>query len=70
MKVEINGKEYDYFNSIVELSQIRNNFMELINETFCFDFREWYKKGYWTKKYEPHVRLVAYLQDQNIVIRD
>jgi len=55
MKVEINGTEYDYFDSIVELPHIRNDFMELINETFGFDFREWYNKGYWTKKFEPHV---------------
>ena len=55
MKVEINGNEYDYFDSIVELPNFRNDFMELINDTFGFDLREWYKKGYWTKKFEPHV---------------
>ncbi|MFA9376306.1 MAG: GNAT family N-acetyltransferase [Lachnotalea sp.] len=55
MKVEIKGDEYQYFDNIVELSDIRNNFIELINETFGFDFTEWYNEGYWTKKYEPHV---------------
>ena len=55
MKVEINGTEYDYLNHIVENDDIRNDFIGFIYESFGFDFDKWYKEGYWSEKYEPHV---------------
>lgn len=55
MKVEINGTEYEYLSHIVENDEIRNNFIEFINESFGFNFAKWYEEGYWTEKYEPHV---------------
>lgn len=55
MRVEINGTEYDYLSHIVDNDDIRNNFIEFIYESFGFNFDKWYKEGYWSEKYEPHV---------------
>lgn len=55
MKVEINGTEYDYLSHIVENDGIREDFIELIYESFGFNFDKWHKEGYWSEKYEPHV---------------
>lgn len=35
-------------------TQLRKSFNNLASSTFGIDFEEWYKKGYWTDKYEPH----------------
>lgn len=63
MKVEIGGVEYEYFDDIRENDAIRSNFIEFIYKSFGFDFKNWYREGFWTEKYEPHVLV----KDENVV---
>lgn len=55
MKLHINQVEYEYYNHIRDLDEIRMSFIQLIKKTFCIDFTSWYDAGYWSDKYEPHV---------------
>lgn len=55
MKVQIDGAQYDYFDEIKDIDEIRNSFIEFIKSSFGFDFSKWYQEGYWSEKYKPHV---------------
>ncbi|WP_167956103.1 GNAT family N-acetyltransferase [Anaerosporobacter faecicola] len=48
-------KQYEYKTAYAEQEKLREELNRLTRETFCFDFKEWYKNGYWKKDYYiPH----------------
>lgn len=48
---------YQYCTKVRENDKLRDSFNALTRKVFCFDFEEWYQKGFWTDNYTPHVLL-------------
>lgn len=49
------GKDYYVFaKGYKDDNKLRESFNELTQNTYGFDFEEWYKSGYWNDKYIPY----------------
>lgn len=46
---------YSYRTNIKDNDAWRRSFNELTQQTFCFDFEDWYAAGHWGEMYIPHV---------------
>lgn len=46
---------YEFSTDIRDDEKLRESFNVLTEQTFCFNFKEWYERGEWGNKYIPHV---------------
>lgn len=49
--------KYNYCKNVKNNDILRTSFNELTQQTFCFDFVNWYEAGHWGDLYIPHVLL-------------
>ncbi len=47
-------KEYEFIHGYRNNDVLRESFNQLTEKTFCFNFRDWYRFGFWGEKYDPH----------------
>lgn len=62
-KVLINNKQYSYVKNYREDENLREEFNKLTEKTYGFNFKKWYKEGYWGDKYIPY----SLLDDNKVV---
>lgn len=55
--IKVNDKTYGYTVNFKDDDQLRRSFNSLTRKTYGFDFEEWYRNGYWQKRYIPYVLL-------------
>lgn len=53
-KVLINNKYYNYVYDYKDFDLLRKSFNSLTQETYGFDFEQWYQNGYWKNRYIPY----------------
>ncbi|MGM9978844.1 MAG: hypothetical protein ACI33J_08610 [Clostridium sp.] len=51
--IKINNEEYEFIKDYRNDEELRNEYNNLTEETFCFNFENWYKSGYWNEKHIP-----------------
>lgn len=49
--------EYKFVKQVKDNDILRKSFNELTQQTFGFDFEDWYRSGHWQDMYIPHVLL-------------
>lgn len=52
--VKIGKDNYVFEKDYRDDNKLRESFNELTQNTYGFDFEEWYKSGYWNEKYIPY----------------
>lgn len=52
--IMINGNTYEFKSNYCGEETIRESFNHLIEETYGFNFRNWYEGGYWKDRYIPY----------------
>lgn len=53
-RVKIGNNDYIFTKGYRHDDKLRESFNELTQNTYGFDFEEWYKSGYWNEKYIPY----------------
>ena len=49
--------KYEFTKNVRTNDKLRKSFNELTQNTFCFDFEDWYQAGHWQDLYIPHALL-------------
>lgn len=52
--IKINNEEYEFVKDYRNDEELRKEYNNLTEETFCFNFENWYKSGYWNEKHIPY----------------
>ena len=53
-RVVIGDNEYFFSKGYKDDEKLRKSFNKLAQDTFCIDYEEWYKRGYWKNRYIPY----------------
>lgn len=56
-QIKKDDKLYSYTSDVRDNDKLRASFNALTQQTYGFDFEDWYQKGYWGDRYQPHLLL-------------
>ena len=52
--IKINNEEYEFVKDYRNDEELRKEYNNLTEKTFCFNFENWYKSRYWNEKHIPY----------------
>ena len=56
-QIKKDDKLYSYTSDVRDNDKLRASFNALTQQTYGFNFEDWYQKGYWGDRYQPHLLL-------------